>query len=550
MNKKLFIIVMLIFFFIVSQFTHALQLEDIDRLSSINKVEDNDKDEIELNLKRGDIVWRYVDEDIFPLFSFLMHPMMYTGRTRDMGSDICYEFVESNGGKGVCYSLTTKNGIFNCSSLFDYIYRVKGASAQQVENAISFAEEQVGSDFVPIYEKPIKEYKPTRDPTWYCTELVWASYFNCDFHPSRHIYGQGIDIDANRGLIITPQDIHNSPNIIKEPLFLKSNSYPPEFYDSPIKKIIKRYPVMAPIFRKIEEIEKNPFNLVDEPVEQIDPFDPVDDGNPVSDDPLDNANPLDDSNPVDDDSSNENPVDDSNPVDDGNYEGNPVDDDPVSNPAPGDDGVNYAPVFVDIANVMYVDEGDVLYFEVFASDSDGDDLSFSVVSGPGSFSGNDEGSTVYYSQSGSVVSDWYIFVAPVDDDCDDEMFYDVTLSVSDGIFSDAMSFNIVVNDDDVCNSVPDAGISGPSAGLIDEQLIYYSDSDDLDGYIIYYEWEKFNGLFWQQVGSGSSKTSVTVSFDNDVGAKKIKLTVTDNDGAMDTVIKTVDVSAGSNPSPC
>lgn len=72
MNKKLFIIVMLIFFFIVSQFTHALPLETTDFLSSINKVEDNDKDEIELNLKRGDILWSYVDEDIFPLFSFLI----------------------------------------------------------------------------------------------------------------------------------------------------------------------------------------------------------------------------------------------------------------------------------------------------------------------------------------------------------------------------------------------------------------------------------------------------------------------------------------------
>ncbi len=130
---------------------------------------------------------------------------------------------------------------------------------------------------------------------------------------------------------------------------------------------------------------------------------------------------------------------------DSEYDSNPVDD------------VNYyAPVFVEFADMMYVDEGDILCFEVFASDNDGDGLSFSVVSGPGSFMGDSGGSIPYSSQSsgGSVESDWYSFVAPVDGDCENEMFYDVTLSVSDGVFSDIISFDIMVVDGDVCNNAP------------------------------------------------------------------------------------------------
>ena len=33
--------------------------------------------------------------------------------------------------------------------------------------------------------------------SWYCTELVWAAYYNCNHSPEEKIYGQGIDIDRN-----------------------------------------------------------------------------------------------------------------------------------------------------------------------------------------------------------------------------------------------------------------------------------------------------------------------------------------------------------------
>lgn len=237
--------------------TTAIQSNSIITGNGKEKLETNN---VILNLERGDIVWRYVDEEIAPLWSFMMHPMMCTGRTRSMIDGIYYEFVEAHGAKGVCYSLVSKNGIINDSKLFDFIYRVNCTSPQQVENAISFAEYQVGSNFVPVFENPIKNYHPKEDNTWYCTELVWAAYFNCDHHPSEGIYGFGIDIDANKGLIISPEDIHNSQNIINEPLFLTCDHEEQVKYNSPMKQNVKEYPILVPLFRKFNEFFIKFFN--------------------------------------------------------------------------------------------------------------------------------------------------------------------------------------------------------------------------------------------------------------------------------------------------
>ena len=32
---------------------------------------------------------------------------------------------------------------------------------------------------------------------WYCTELIWAAFYNCNHTPDKYIFGEGIDIDHN-----------------------------------------------------------------------------------------------------------------------------------------------------------------------------------------------------------------------------------------------------------------------------------------------------------------------------------------------------------------
>jgi uncharacterized protein YycO len=82
------------------------------------------------------------------------------------------------------------------------------ASEEQIKNAIDFAKLQVGKRFDFCREGIAKNYNPedTTDPTanlWYCSELPWAAYYNCNnaFPKEKpkdgYIYGEGIDIDAN-----------------------------------------------------------------------------------------------------------------------------------------------------------------------------------------------------------------------------------------------------------------------------------------------------------------------------------------------------------------
>ncbi len=161
---------------------------------------------IDLNLERGDIVWRWVDADIFPLFQFFMHPLMVTDI---IGNE--YEFIESNGAENVWVRTETDEWIVN-NNIFDFVYRLKDdvASYLDILSAIEFAKSQEGKKFVPLFDfytqtfhyknaNPDDPNDPLSDD-WYCTELIWAAYYN-----------QGIDIDSNGGVIILPIDIHMSP---------------------------------------------------------------------------------------------------------------------------------------------------------------------------------------------------------------------------------------------------------------------------------------------------------------------------------------------------
>jgi len=144
-----------------------------------------------LNLKPGDIAWRWIDAETFPLFQYFMHPLMCTGYFGDK-----YEFIEANGVKDVWIRIESEQ----CDT--------------DIQNAIDFAKSQEGKKFAQLFDfynftfheknsNPNDPYDNLSD-AWYCTELIWAAYYN-----------QGIDIDSNEGSIVMPFDIHTSPNLDK-----------------------------------------------------------------------------------------------------------------------------------------------------------------------------------------------------------------------------------------------------------------------------------------------------------------------------------------------
>ena len=212
MKNKIIILTIMIFLLFFSFNTSSSKIFTIgnNRLDTIYKnfseIPNQKTKASTLNLELGDIVWRWVDADIFPLFQFFMHPLMVTDI---IGNE--YEFIESNGAKNVWLRTETEEWITN-NNIFDFVYRLKDevASDLDIENAINFAKSQEGKKFAPLFDIytgifHIKNSNPDdpNDPlsdSWYCTEIIWAAYYN-----------QGIDIDSNGGTIVIPIDIHMSP---------------------------------------------------------------------------------------------------------------------------------------------------------------------------------------------------------------------------------------------------------------------------------------------------------------------------------------------------
>jgi uncharacterized protein YycO len=112
---------------------------------------------------------------------------------------------------GVVISNVSEEEIYNFAPFFYYekIYIVKvNATDEQKNNAIDFAELQVGKKFDFRWKRINKNHNPedSNDPNaneWYCSELPWAAYYNCNNSfpkeepPGGYIYGEGIDIDYN-----------------------------------------------------------------------------------------------------------------------------------------------------------------------------------------------------------------------------------------------------------------------------------------------------------------------------------------------------------------
>jgi hypothetical protein len=137
------------------------------------------------------------------------HCQLYTG-IKQNGKHNVVEAI----GLVVSYSFRTIGYCFlllKVTEFFDYagidILRVN-ATEKQKQNAIDFAKLQVGKRYQFDYHNSPKNYNPEDKSDqfanmWYCSELPWAAYYNCNnSFPKKeptngYTYGEGIDIDQN-----------------------------------------------------------------------------------------------------------------------------------------------------------------------------------------------------------------------------------------------------------------------------------------------------------------------------------------------------------------
>lgn len=155
------------------------------------------------NLKPGDIAFKF--PDVFPNFfpKIIDHCLLFIEFNSSSG---LYVFIEANvPNKIVQYVYETESSL--SEPPYGPVARVIHANDTQKINAINFARKQVGKSFQ--MEVINKNYNPkdiNNDPyanEWYCSELMWAAYYNCNnsFSESEpregYVYGEGIDLDRN-----------------------------------------------------------------------------------------------------------------------------------------------------------------------------------------------------------------------------------------------------------------------------------------------------------------------------------------------------------------
>lgn len=140
-----------------------------------------------------------------------------------------YEFVEAHYHYGVQRRFEKRSNLSRLE--WGPFARVITASDEQKKNAIDFAILQVGKEFQKDWIN--KNYNPldiendSLANEWYCSELIWAAYYNCNNsfmkakRESDYIYGDGIDIDRNgwNGIkdfvIVAPRDILYDREVIR-----------------------------------------------------------------------------------------------------------------------------------------------------------------------------------------------------------------------------------------------------------------------------------------------------------------------------------------------
>lgn len=152
-------------------------------------------DENNLNIQPGDILFRQIENTTITDHSLLYIDFNSNNKT--------YLFIEAKcffGFDHVTKKEYSKDELL--SGNFRKFARVKNINETQKQNAIDFAIFQLGKPFDHGFFHHDKNYNPydiddKNSSKWYCTELVWAAYYNCNYSPEKKIFGFGIDIDNN-----------------------------------------------------------------------------------------------------------------------------------------------------------------------------------------------------------------------------------------------------------------------------------------------------------------------------------------------------------------
>jgi len=174
------------------------------------------------NLQFGDIAFKHPEAFKGPII--IDHCLICTDYN---ASTDTYSFIEAHFHHGVQLRYEKRE---NLSILGWGPYaRVISANDTQKQNAISFAKQQIGREFQSEWMN--KNYNPTDlqndslADEWYCSELIWAAYYNCNNYfadnidEKEYIYGDGIDIDFNgwdpifSRIVVAPRDIMFDNNV-------------------------------------------------------------------------------------------------------------------------------------------------------------------------------------------------------------------------------------------------------------------------------------------------------------------------------------------------
>lgn len=171
-------------------------------------------------LQPGDIAFKH--PDIFPDFfpTIIDHCLLFVEYNTSTG---LYVFIEAGiPNIQVQYRNETESAL--TGPFYGPFARVKQANKTQKQNAIDFAKRQIGKKFQEEWVN--KNYNPEDIENdsfaneWYCSELIWAAYYNCNYSfPKKipdqgYVYGEGIDLDRNgwhrnifNSSIVTPREL-------------------------------------------------------------------------------------------------------------------------------------------------------------------------------------------------------------------------------------------------------------------------------------------------------------------------------------------------------
>ncbi len=235
MTTILIIGVLLVSILNISNIIPAVSIKKID---SSNITDSTSKytsyEEIKISeLEPGDIAFKH--PDIFPnrFPTIIDHCLLYVKYNEQADR---YVFIEAGiHGSSVQYRNETEENI--TGELWGPFARVITANSTQKQNAINFAKRQLGKKFQGEFFgiSADKNYNPNDVDNdafannWYCSELVWAAYYNCNNpFPEQepeggYTYGDGIEIDRNGWkknilghTVVWPKEIANNRRCVKK----------------------------------------------------------------------------------------------------------------------------------------------------------------------------------------------------------------------------------------------------------------------------------------------------------------------------------------------